>query len=332
MEEKTITVLPFSVYEDLVKINVTVTVENVEETFSSDGSHRINLYNRELDNGSTLKLREVAGKINLKIEPQWINLEAKEKLTYLVGKEENPEAVLGFRTRLTCKRTLWSSRQEKLKISELGIKPVEFTVELRDIAEQIFIESFITREQDIGVIQDGKAAFPFTIVVYNEFISIQVDDIQIIGGSHLPIKPKNLKEVLFELAIDDDVTIPTIYYAEEFEQMFMRDDLFIVNNTFMMIIPALLDHYLKWLIFTSRPDLDDKDYRALMDKFASLCNKTRDEIIEVIDLEPGKEKIDRFMELSQALFIGVQSKGGFHYKKEIDKHIHHERKLKKEVK
>ena len=97
MEEKTISVLPFSVSDNLIKIDVTLSIDNISETFTTNGSYKINLYNRELENGGTLKPREVSGKIHLKLEPKWISLDSRDRLTYLVGKEENPVSVLGFR-------------------------------------------------------------------------------------------------------------------------------------------------------------------------------------------------------------------------------------------
>jgi len=325
-----IEVQPYLIKENLVKLNVTASLDNVKDTFPSDGAFKINLYNVELSDGKILIPRKTSSFLTLEIEIEWASGDAMQMLADLIAANEDAEDVLSLQLRASCPKTFWSSKQEKLKVSEVGKKNITLKIAIADIAEQIFIESYFVRERGISQSQARKAAFPYSIVSRNDEISVQVDFIEPIGGNHLPIEPKDLKNLLFKLEIEDPYAIPIIYYAEELEKVFKRDDLHTVNTAFLMIMPGFLDTYLKWLIFYCQPDQTNKEQKSLADKIAKLTGTNWTDIYDI--MSSGKEeKIDKYLELSKKLFEGIQTKSSINYKQELEKYINQERKLKKEI-
>lgn len=329
MSEKVIDVQPYLVKDNLVDIDATIALDNVSDIFQEKKTSKINLYNVELSNGEILIPRKFSTVLTIKIKPVWAYGDAKRDISELISAGENPENAVMLRVRIVCSKTFWTTEQVIFKLSEIGKRDVEFKVFLKDVAEQIFIEAYLTRELKLANPEPRKAFLPYSIISQHEEFSIQIDEIESIGGNYLPIKAKDLKDVLFQIVADDAHTFPTIYYSNALEKLFRRNDLFSVNITFLMVMPAIMDQYLKWLVFRCQPDHTDKQQKALVEKIGNLTGYGKERLYEIME-GPWEQKAEKFLELSHKLFEGIQTLGGVNFKKELLKYINQERKLKHE--
>ncbi|MEJ7683738.1 MAG: hypothetical protein WKG06_38930 [Segetibacter sp.] len=86
----------------------------------------------------------------------------------------------------------------------------------------------------------------------------------------------------------------------------------------MASMSYFLDHYLKWLIFTSKYDESDKNQKGLIELFSRYCFISKGEIVQIIEKEKfSKEAIEGYLDLSQKLFRGFQLNKDFKYKNEL---------------
>ncbi|HKR06622.1 MAG TPA: hypothetical protein VJY62_18455 [Bacteroidia bacterium] len=330
MEERNIEIEPYKVKNNLIKLTGEVRLDSVDGVFLIEDD-KLNLYGKELSNGEILIPRTKSKVMNLKITPKWEAGNYLKDVKELLHDDENISDAVLLRLRIKCDKTCWSGEQHKIKLSEIGKKVIEAKIPLSELSEEIEIESFITREVKYSKEVPLKATERLSILSQNEAFKIQIDNMKTIGGNFLPIEPKKLKDLLFQFSEANKHDIPIIYYSDELEEFFKRNNLMTVNNTFIFIMPAFLEHYLKWVIFTSQSNPIDKEYDSLVEKLSTLCKCEKSEMYEVISDNDTEKKLQKFLEWSKKLFEEIQYKSGISFRNELLKNIKLERKLKKEI-
>lgn len=334
MSERTILINTYDKLDNVLAINASIILKDLNQEIPVPGSQMLNLYKYFLPDGSRLNLRASENQeIELKFKILYKDGYKMNDLTFLVDEHENLFETLAVRVQATCRKSKWCSTQQKLLLSAIGSgEYFALRIPLSEIKESITIKYFITREKGIKNVIGKKAQSQYSILSTGEEIKIFVDEPKDIGGNHFPIHPKSgMGSLLFTIeGLDRHITLPEIFYNDELKDDFNQDDSLIVNATFLAFSFYILDTYLKWLIFHSSFDDDDKDFKSLLELYSNYCLVSKNKIAEIINLSKySEEQTKCYMELSQKLFMGIQDNKIINLKKEIKGLLKEESKLKK---
>lgn len=329
MSEKVIDVEPYQVKDNLIKLKIEVSLDAVKDKFKNEQGDKINLFNAELKNGDILTPRKTSSMMEISVKPEWAYHEAKKNLFDLVSPGENPENTVHLAVRAVCYKTFWCTNQVFFDLSEISVRETQFRISMNDIYEQVIIESYIIRKNQFSSPAPRKAFLLNSILCQNDEVYIQTDQLDTVGGNYLPIEAKDLKDLLFQVVADDAHTFPIIYFSKDMEKLFRRNDLHAVNTAFLMIMPALMNYYLRWFIFRCKSDHTSKRQKSLADKIGKLTGVSKDSLFEIMEME-ADQKVERYLDLSNKLFVGIQTIGGINFKRELLKFINQEKKLKGE--
>ncbi len=327
MSERIIPISPYIKADNLVSIGGHTVIDGIDEQIEIPEKKHLNLYNYTMSNGELVVPRNHK-LLRVFLKPIWEDGHNANDFNHLLLNGETTEKVLRLKLQIWCKNTRWCSNQLSLHLSEVGRKEVYFEIPILEVKEEIVISGFVTRESHSGRNEPRKANAIYSVLSNCEDVSIQIDEKKEIGGNHLPIKPENIGELLFDLdGMDSDFDLPVIKYSEEFKEYFVRDTLKTVNITFMMSMFFFLDSYLKWLIFKCRYDSHDKNHKGLIESFSKYCEISRTKLIELIEEKKYSEnQIKQYLILSANLFRGIQINSPIKYAKELKQMIKSELK------
>jgi hypothetical protein len=323
MSEKTILIEPYHTGTNLISLKGKVSLDGIEDEIIIPDKNHLNLFNLSLDSRKIVTPRS-HNTLTVNLTTHWAGAVGINDLKFLIDSSENPEEILSFVIEIRCKNTRWCSEQKHIFLSEIGTKKIySFEIPINEVKELITVSTFLLREKGNSKTFLHKANTKYSILSENEEITIQIDERRDIGGAYLPIDSDNIGDKVFEIkGLDNETEIPRIKYSEEFKEYFTRDDLQTVNTVFMMSMFYFLDSYLKWLIFVSRNDASDKQYKSVLDLFSRYCEITKPKLIDIIQMDKySPEQTKEFLNLSQDLFSGLQTNSNFKYKKELLKII-----------
>lgn len=323
MSERVISISPYAKADNLIDLKGYVLIDGVEEKIEIPDKKHLILYNYSLTNGETIIPRNY-NEIKVFLKPSIIKGHSLTDFNHLVFANESIEKTLRLRVQISCKTTRWCSDQVVVNMSEInGRKEIFFEIPLSEVKGEITVSGFVTRELGKNASEIRKANAVYSIVSTCEEISIQIDERKEIGGNHLPIDPEDIGDLIFDIhGLDNDFELPRIKYSKEFDEYFRRDDIKVVNTTFMMVMFYFLDSYLKWLIFNCKYDGHDKNHKGLVEAFSKYCGISKATLIELVeDKKYSENQAKQYLELSHRLFKGVQTESPIKYSKELKQMI-----------
>lgn len=319
MSERTIPIEPYNKFDNLIELKGTIVIHGIEENIDMSIKKNLSLFNYSLQNGDIIDPRKYDF-FEISVIPNWLKEHTIDDINQLLIKGENPEITVKLKIQVSCNNTKWCSHQESMSLSDIQHKKeVKFTIHFGDVKDEVTISAMVVRELENTKPESRKANSLYAILSNCEDLVIQIDERRDIGGSHLPIEPSKLHDLLFEISgMDGDIEMPTIKYSEDFKEYFVKDNLISVNTTFMFSMFFFMDSYLKWLIFKCRFDLNDKKHKSLLDTFSRHCGIPKSELLEIIqDDKFSKNQNEKYFDLSQKLIKGIQTDSSFKYVKEL---------------
>lgn len=323
MSERVISISPYAKADNLIDLKGYVSIDGVEEKIDIPDKKHLILYNYSLSSGEIIIPRNYP-EIKIFLNPSIIKGHSLADFDHLVFANETIEKVLKLKLQISCKASRWCSDQVILNMSEInGRKEAFFQVPLSEVKGEITVSGFITRERGNNALERRKANSIYSIVSTCEEISIQIDERKEIGGNHLPIDPEDIGDLIFDIhGLENDFELPRIKYSKEFDEYFRRDDIRVVNTTFMMAMFYFLDSYLKWLIFNCKYDGHDKNHKGLVEAFSKYCGTSKANLIELVeDKKYSANQVKQYLQLSHGLFKGIQTESPIKYSKELKQMI-----------
>jgi len=334
MSERTIIISTYDQLDNILSFDANISLKDLDCEIAIPSSQTLNLHKYFLNDGTRLNLRTSATQeLIFKFKILFSEGYKLSDLAFLIENSENPYDTLAIRIQATCKKSKWCSNQKKLLLSEIGSNGYsELHIPLNEVKETVSIRYFITREKEIKNVTGRKAQSHYSILSTGEEIKLLLDEPKDIGGSHFPIHPKgSMGNLLFNIeGLERHGTLPEIFYNDELKDDFSQDNSLAVNATFLAFSFYILDTYLKWLIFHSSLDDEDKDYKSLLELYSSYCLVPKTSLSDIINLPKySEEQTKRYMELSKKLFVGLQDNKIVNIKKEIKSLIREETKIRK---
>ncbi|MEO7924717.1 MAG: hypothetical protein ABIR30_13630 [Chitinophagaceae bacterium] len=332
MSERNISIDTYDKMDNLFGLECGAFIPSVNATIKMPGNQVLNLFNHFFEDGTRLRLREDNTTLYLRFCIFFNEGYSFKDLNFLVNEQENPFDVLCIRIQASCKKSKWCSAQKRISLSEISkTKEVEIEIPLSDTRDSISLSYYLTREIEAKRKTPKKASMPYSILSTGEDFKVLLDEVKDVGGNHFPIFPKTgMGDSLFRIeGLENSVIIPRIYYNDDFEEYFKRDDLLSVNSAFLTFSFYILDTYLRWLIFISSYDETDKEYRSFLDLYSGYCKESKNRISEIANMPKfSQEQTIEYFILSQKLFVGIQESKAINFKKELKGFIKEEFKLK----
>jgi len=298
--------------------------ERGENSFSID-IHEIG----EIDENKK-PLREITNSISIQLLPDWINkIDFESKLFSVINKGEAAEDSLALSIRIVCPKINYVIESKKIPIREISErKPIIFkTFNLDDIVEKIEVQSEIVRTKSSNQTIATVAFSSHTILSRNRTITFYVDEIAEIGGKALPIEPGDTKDKMFVMKNLKKLTQnpPVLIYHKQFKNFFNDGDKYETVQTLLLLIgQPYCEQLLKWIVFGS-PDYEKKEHKAIIKFIGEICDKRESELEKVTKEDDHKEKILKYLELSNLLFENIQNVGSG-WKKMLYRIIQNEKK------
>ncbi len=328
MNERNIPISPYITIDDIINLEGYIIIGENQQRIELPDNKSLNLFNYTISGEASIFPRNYESFI-LCITPKWQKGFNEGHLQSLILDGELLFQTLKLKIQVSCKTSRWCSNQYSIDLLEVknGIS-LEIKIPLSEIKDEITLSGFLIRIKTNGKNENRKANKIYSVVSKCEDVIIQIDEIKEIGGSHLPIDPEELGNLLFDIkGLDDDFELPRIKYSAELKEYFVRDNLNIVNTTFMMSFFYFCDTYLKWLIFTCKYDYNDKNHNALIDLLAKYCDITKTDFKNLIEEEKySQDQIKGYLSLSSKLLYGIQYESKLNYKNTLKQMIKDEMK------
>ncbi|MBA3648838.1 MAG: hypothetical protein H0W62_09875 [Chitinophagales bacterium] len=333
MSINTIPIPSYRRKNNLVRHSIKIVFDGTDIEQSFGPAYDIDLYNLEV--GAKIIIPRIETKLlKIILSFDWEQGRNLSDVKDLLAKIENPMEEAHLRIQLYSPFSKFCLDQKVINLQDISIKnETEFLVDLSKVFGSLIIEYCIARDSAVKGDYFDIAEKPLSILSASKEIEIIIDDIETerTQKNFLPISPDDTGQFLFKISGLDNTgsELPEIHYHQDFDNHFKQDDLLCVDTAFMFSFLSFADNYLKWLLFKSIYDDQNKRYTALIDFISELVEVRSIELREIIINKPEAEDlIEIYLNYSKKLFENFQIKKKFKYKKHLKSLIEKEKRIK----